>query len=85
MVRRVSSDDLLTVGLQTWDPGSLGFGQLYRQPAKPQQAHHFYSHLLSSHIGMSKLTHLLAAETGIQATWAPTELRCEDKVCCSAL
>ena len=71
--------------LQTWDPGSLGFGQLYRQPAKPQQAHHFYSHLLSSHIGMSKLTHLLAAETGIQATWAPTELRCEDKVCCSAL
>ena len=54
-------------------------------PAKLQQVHHFYSHLLSSHIGMSKLTHLLAAETGIQATWGPTELRCKDKVCCSAL
>ena len=76
MLKRVSSDDLLTVGLQTWDPGSLGFSQLYCQPAKP---------LLSSHIGISKLTHLLAAETGIQATWGPTKLGYKDKVCRSAL
>ena len=76
MLRRVSSDDLLTVGLQTWDPGSLGFSQLYCQPAKP---------LLSSHIGISKLTHLLAAAEPLG--WSPAisgfSMHCG--VCCCLL